>query len=159
MPLKFIHLFLFIVSLISSLCGASSYGAEDLGNRVDYFKIDRIDVVGIKKVEKEAVLEKINSKPGMMLDNYLLKKDLEKIYSMKYFDSVEAHHEEEKGLNILKFSLKEKPIITKITFEGNDGLSDDDLKGQVKSKIFSILDSTTVKTDVQGLLKFYEEKG
>lgn len=155
MSLRFISLFFF---LILSFIGRS-FAAEDLGARVDLFKIDRIDVVGIKKVEKEAVLEKIGSRPGMMLDNYLLKKDLEKIYSMKYFESVEAHQDTDNGQNILRFTLKEKPIITKITFEGNDGLSDDDLKGQVKSKVFSILDTTTIKSDVQALLKFYEEKG
>lgn len=155
MSLRFISLFFFSI-LISF---ANIFAAEDLGNRVDLFKIDRIDIVGIKKVEKEAVLEKIGSKTGMVLDNYLLKKDLEKIYSMKYFDSVEAHHDVVGGQNVLRFTLKEKPIITKITFEGNDGLSDDDLKGQVKSKVFSILDTTTIKSDVQGLLKFYEEKG
>lgn len=154
MSLRFISLFFF-----SFFLTLSSFAAEDLGSRVDLFKIDRIDIVGIKKVEKEAVLEKIGSRPGMVLDNYLLKKDLEKIYSMKYFDSVEAHQDAEGGLNILRFTLKEKPIITKITFEGNDGLSDDDLKGQVKSKVFSILDTTTIKSDVQGLLKYYEEKG
>jgi outer membrane protein insertion porin family len=138
---------------------SSAFSADDIGARVNLFKIDRIDVVGNKKVEKEAILEKIGSKPGMTLDNFLLKKDLEKIYSMKYFENVEAHQETANGLNILQFKLKEKPIITKITFEGNDGLSDDDLKGQVKSKVFTILDTTTIKTDVQTLLKFYEEKG
>ena len=61
------------------------YAAEDLGPRVNLFKIDRIDLKGLKKVEKEAVLEKIGSRVDMVLDNYLLKKDLEKIYSMKYF--------------------------------------------------------------------------
>lgn len=135
------------------------FAAEDLGPRVDLFKIDQIQLIGLKKVEKEAVLEKIGSKPEMTIDNYLLKKDLEKIYSMKYFDEVEAHHEVVNGKNTLIFKVKEKPIITKISFEGNDGLSDDDLKAQVKTKVFSILDSTSIKNDVQGLLKHYEEKG
>jgi outer membrane protein insertion porin family len=156
MSLRFISLFIFcFVTLVNS----SAFSADDIGPRVDLFKIDRIDVVGNKKVEKEAILEKIGSRPGMTLDNFLLKKDLEKIYSMKYFEIVEAHQETENGLNILQFKLKEKPIITKITFEGNDGLSDDDLKGQVKSKVFTILDTTTIKADVLNLLKFYEEKG
>lgn len=156
MSLRFISLFFLSIFTVVS---TSAFSADDIGARVDLFKIDRIDVVGNKKVEKEAILEKIGSKPGMTLDNFLLKKDLEKIYSMKYFENVEAHQETMNGLNILQFKLKEKPIITKITFEGNDGLSDDDLKGQVKSKVFSILDTTTIKSDVLGLLKFYEEKG
>jgi outer membrane protein insertion porin family len=156
MSLRFISLFfLSLLTLISS----SVFSAEDIGARVDLFKIDRIDIVGNKKVEKEAILEKLGAKVGMTLDNYLLKKDLEKIYSMKYFESVEASQDLSNGLNVLTFKVKEKSIITKISFEGNDGLSDDDLKGQVKSKVFSILDTTTIKSDVQALLKFYEEKG
>lgn len=156
MSLRFISLFIFT---IFTFVDSSSFCADDIGERVDLFKIDSIDVIGNKKVEKEAILEKIASKPGMVLDNFLLKKDLEKIYSMKYFENIEAHQEMVNGLNVLQFKLKEKPIITKITFEGNDGLSDDDIKGQIKSKVFSILDTTTIKTDVQALLKFYEEKG
>lgn len=155
------HYSTFFTALVACLVGAclNVFAAEDLGPRADLFKIDQIQLIGLKKVEKEAVLEKIGSKPEMMIDNYLLKRDLEKIYSMKYFDEVEAHHEVVGGKNTLIFKMKEKPIITKISFEGNDGLSDDDLKGQVKTKVFSIMDSTSIKNDVQGLLKFYEEKG
>ena len=149
--------YLFLIFFITFSFSAKS--AEDLGARIDFFKIDGIDISGNKKVEKEAILEKIGSKPGMVLDNYLLKRDLEKIYSLKYFDSVEAHQENEGGKNILRFDVKEKSIITKISFEGNDGISDDDLKGQVKTKVFSILDTTSIKSDVQNLLKHYEEKG
>jgi outer membrane protein insertion porin family len=156
MSLRFISLFFFI---FLSLISAPSYAAEDLGERTELFKIDAIEVTGLKKVEKEAILEKIGSKPGMTLDNYLLKKDLEKIYSMKYFEEVAANQELVNGKNVLRFAVKEKAIITKISFVGNDGLSDDDLKGQIKSKIFSILDATVIKGDVQALLKFYEEKG
>ncbi len=157
MSLRFISLF-FLMALSFNLV-VNAYALEDLGPRINLFKIDRIELKGLKKVEKEAVLEKIGSKPEMVLDNYLLKKDLEKIYSMKYFDEVSAEHEVVAGKNVLILKMKEKPIITKISFEGNDGLADDDLKGQVKTKVFSILDATSVKNDVQALLKHYEEKG
>ena len=60
MSLRFISLLFFsFVTLISSF----AFSAEDLGARVDLFKIESIEVVGIKKVEKEAILEKIGSKP------------------------------------------------------------------------------------------------
>lgn len=157
MSLRFISFFFW--SIISFSLMGTLFAAEDLGPRVTLFKIDKIELRGLKKVEKEAVLERIGSKVDMVLDNYLLKKDLEKIYSMKYFESVSAEHETVGGKNALIFSMKEKPIVTKITFEGNDGLNDDDLKGQVKTKIFSILDATLVKNDIQALLKHYEEKG
>ncbi len=148
------------ISFILSISrGPAVYASEDIGPRVDLFKVDKIEVSGLKKVEKEAVLERIGAKANMVLDNYLLKRDLEKIYSMKYFESVEAEHVVVAGKNVLIFKMKEKPIVTKISFEGNDGLSDDDLKGQVKTRVFSILDTNSVKNDVQALLKHYEEKG
>ena len=157
MSLRFISLF-FLLAWTLSFAG-NTYAADDLGPHINLFKIDQILLKGLKKVEKEAVLEKMGSKVDMVLDNYLLKKDLEKIYSMKYFEAVSAEHEVLAGKNVLVFTMKEKPIVTKISFEGNDGLSDDDLKGQVKTKVFSILDATSVKGDIQSLLKHYEEKG
>jgi outer membrane protein insertion porin family len=149
---------LLIIFILLSL-SSHVWALEDLGARTDMFKIDRIEIRGLKKVEKEAVLERIGSKVDIVLDNYLLKKDIEKIYSMKYFNKVEAHHELIDKKNVLIFQLKEKPIITKISFKGNDGLGEDDLKGVVKTKVFSILDSNAIKNDAQALLKHYEEKG
>ncbi len=151
---------IFIIFFLS-LLSLNLWALEDLGSHVNLFKIDRIEIKGLKKVEKEAVLERIGSKVDMVLDNYLLKKDLEKIYSMKYFINVEAHHEvsDVDKKNVLIFQLKEKPIITKISFKGNDGLTEDDLKTQIKTKVYSILDSNTIKSDTQALLKHYEEKG
>ncbi|EQC47275.1 outer membrane protein assembly factor BamA [Bacteriovorax sp. Seq25_V] len=129
--------------------------AMELGPEKDLFKVSDIKIQGLKKVEKEAVLERISTKKGQELTNYSLKKDIEKIYNLKYFDSVEAHQEG----SVLIFKVKEKPIIAKIVFEGNDEVSKDDLTGQIKSKEYSILDINTIKTDVKAMQKFYEEKG
>ena len=132
---------------------------ENLGPVKKLFKIDGIHVRGIKKVEKEAILEKIDAQVGKTIDNYTLKKDLQKIYSLKYFASAEARHEVIKGKNILVFVLKERPIIRKIIFLGNDEMDRQDLMEQMKTKEFAILDVNTVKNDVRKLQKFYEEKG
>ncbi len=128
----------------------------ELGERKELFKINSIEIRGIKKVESQAILEKINSKVGTNLDNYLLRKDIKKIYSMKYFENVEAHRENE---NKLVFIVKERPIINSIIFMGNDEVDTDDLKEQIKSKNYSILDINTLKSDVKTLQKYYEEKG
>lgn len=132
---------------------------QDLGPRKNIFKIDGIEVRGLKKVEREAVLEKISARKGMTLDNYLLKRDLEKIYGMRFFETVEAHQEKKGKRDILVFKVKEKPIITKITYRGNDELSEDDFKDKVKTKAYSILDVNTIQSDVVSLQKLYEEKG
>ncbi|WP_372652451.1 outer membrane protein assembly factor BamA [Halobacteriovorax sp.] len=138
---------------------ASIFAIDDIGPKQDLFKISDIQIEGIKKVEKEAILERIHSRKGMMLDNYLLRKDIQRIYSLKYFEWVESHHKTVKGKDVLVFKVKEKPIVTKIIFEGNDEIDEDDLTSQLKTKEFSILDVNTIKLDLSALQKFYEEKG
>lgn len=135
------------------------YAVDDLGPRKKLFKVSGIKVTGIKKVEKEAILDKISIKTGSMIDNYMLKKAIEKIYALKYFEYVEAHREKKGNKNYLVFKLKEKPIINNIIFKGNSELDRDDLMSHVKTKEYSILDINTIKNDVLALQKEYEEKG
>lgn len=149
----------FLFLIINLLLLGSAFAIEDIGPRRNMFRIDNIDVVGIKKVEKEAILEKINVKPGMMLDNYVLKKDIEKIYSLKYFEFVEAHQKKRAGKNTLIFKVKEKPIVNKIILEGNEEIDEEDLVSQMKTKEFAILDVNTLQLDVSAIQKHYEEKG
>jgi outer membrane protein insertion porin family len=138
---------------------APAFGQEIIGPIREMFRVDSIEIQGNRKVESEAILEKLNTRSDMMLDNYLLRKDLSRIYEMKYFEEVEAYQKTSGDKNILLFKLKEKPIISKISFEGNDEINDDDLKEQVKTKEFNILDISTLKNDVLLLQKHYEEKG
>lgn len=148
-------LLIFITGFITLNSQADTY----LGNNKTLFVVDKIEVEGTKKVEAEAILEKINIKEGMTLDNYTLRNDIKRIYEMKYFEKVSAHQEVKAGKNHLIFKLKEKPIISQILFEGNDEVSEDDLKEQLKTKEFNILDINTIKEDILILQKYYEEKG
>lgn len=130
-----------------------------LGPKRDLFRIDEVRVVGTKKVEAEAILEKVSSKAGMVLDDHLLKRDIEAIYALRHFEEVEAHHEREGGRDVLVFKVKEKPIVSKIVFEGNNEVGTDELEEKIKTKEFSILDVNTIKSDVKEMLALYEEKG
>ncbi len=152
---------LLLILLVVPLLGKAPALADEgyLGQEKVLFRIDKVRVLGNRKVEREAILEKIASKPGVVLNNHLLKKDLERIYSLNYFDVVEAHKEVQGGKNVLLFKLLERPTIANVKFLGNDELSNDDLKEKVGSKSFSILDINLIKKDVNELKKLYEEKG
>ncbi len=152
------YLFWLLIFLIS-FGSSSAFSQEIIGPIREFFRVDSIEFQGNRKVEAEAIAEKLSTRAEMMLDNYLLRKDLSRIYEMKYFEEVEAYHKIKNGKNILLFKLKEKPIISKVSFEGNDEINDDDLKEQVKTKEFNILDISTLKNDVLLLQKHYEEKG
>lgn len=132
---------------------------NDLGPKKSLFKVDHIKIEGLKKVEKEAILEKITAYKGLEVSNYTIKTDIERIYKLKYFDFVEAHHKVIKGKNHLIYKVKEKPIVGKISLVGNSEIDDDDLNSEIKTKEFSILDINTIKNDVLALEKHYEGKG
>ena len=136
-----------------------SFSAENLGPVKKLFKVDQIEISGLKRVEKEAVVEKLSIKIGTVVDNYQIDNEIRNIYSLKFFDLIEAHFEVKNDKNVLIFKIKERPVITAVRLEGNDDLSDDDLRKQIKTKEFSLLDITSVKNDVVALEKFYEEKG
>ncbi len=136
-----------------------SIAQDSFGNFKELFKIEEIKIVGAKKVEPEAISEKLTLKKGTIADNCTLRSDIKTIYEMKYFESVEAHQETIKGKKILVIRVMEKPIISVIRFEGNDEVSADDLKEQLKTKEYNILDVNTIKGDVVLLQKYYEEKG
>ncbi len=156
-----VHLILRLLIVLTALLSVqtSLVASEDLGPRVDLFKVENIEVRGLRKVEREAILDRVGVRVEMMLDNYLLREDIQRIYQLKYFDSVEARREKIDGLDTLVFVLKEKPIIQRLVFEGNNEIKKDDLISQIRSKEFSIVDVNTVKADVLALQKQYEEKG
>jgi outer membrane protein insertion porin family len=149
----------FLIFLFSFLFTHSIGAQEIIGPIKEMFEVDSIEIQGNRKVESEAVIEKLSIKPEMILDNYLLRGDLSRIYDMKYFEEVEAYHKKSNSKDILLFKVKEKPIISKIEFKGNDEINDDDLTEQIKSKEFNILDISTLKNDLQLLQKHYEDKG
>lgn len=146
--LIFVHLF--------SVC---AFGQESLGEVENFFRVDDIQVVGSKKVEPEAIIERISIKKGDQASNYSVREAIKSIYELKYFEVVEARHLQQDGKDVLQFFVKEKPIINRINFKGNDEVSAEDLKEQIKTKEFSILDVTAIKSDVMDIQKFYEEKG
>lgn len=146
--------FFFVVFALPQSARAQA-NVQDLGPRTDLFKVQNIRVEGLRKIEPEVIKDRVGIREGMMLDNYLLRSDIEKIYSLKYFDHVEA----KRAGRDLVFVVKEKPIITKILFEGNDEIKRDDLVAQVKSREFSIIDINTIKSDVKTIQAQYEEKG
>lgn len=148
-----------LISILFLLICNASFANTTLGEHKTLFKIDEIVVEGSKKVEAEAIIERMSLKKGMDLDNYSLRNDIKKIFEMKYFESVEAHKTVKASKNYLTIKVVEKPIISKIYFDGNDEVSSDDLKEQLKTREFNILDVNTIKGDVLLLQKYYEEKG
>jgi len=125
------------------------------GLRDDLGTVREIRVVGNKKIEKDAVLAKLRSKVGDAAKRSLIAEDIRAVHSLGYFYDVAVDFD----AGVLTVTLKERPTIVSIDFEGNDQISSSDLKDVIKLKEYSILDVNKVKEDINLIQKHYEEKG
>ena len=61
--------------------------------------------------------------------------------------------------SVLKIDVSESPIINMVTVEGNDEISTDDLKKEIKTRERSSYDASTIGADVQRMLTVYQRQG
>lgn len=121
--------------------------------------IAEIKTTGLKRIERDAVLEKLSSKAGSEYSADTLRADIETLYGMGYFDGIAIDKEDtEKGV-VLDYQFVERPVINEILFEGNEKISTSDLQDAIKVKKWSILDINKVQADIEILQKQYEDKG
>ena len=145
---KFISLF-----LASSICIAS------LSVSAFAVPIAEIKTTGLKRIERDAILEKIVSKTGKEFSLENTRTDIETLYGMGYFDDISISRDDSEKGTILTYDFKERPVINEIVFEGNEKINTSDLEEAIKIKKWSILDINKVQADLEILQKAYEDKG
>ncbi len=122
--------------------------------------VSNIEVQGLKRIEKEAVLSKIVTRPGQPLAAEQVRTDIQALFAMGFFDDIEVRGTSVEGNRVnLSYIMRERPVIAEIDFEGNERISTKDLEDVVKVKQWSILDVNKVKEDTSLVQKHYEEKG
>lgn len=120
----------------------------------------KIQVEGLKRIEKDAVVAKLSSQVGKKLTADSVRGDLQALFAMGFFEDISIQAEDgEAGGVILDVVVKELPVIAEIEFVGNEQIKTEDLKEVIKLKEWSILDVNKVKDDVAALQKHYEDKG
>ncbi len=154
-----------IDSSLSSLSLSSSRANpgvldDDLAGGVFGQIVGEIQVEGLKRIEKDAVLAKLGIKLGERVSPDQVRADIQSIFRMGYFDDISVQGEALDPQRVrLVFVLRERPVISKIEFEGNEHISSNDLKDLLKVKEWSILDLSKVREDVLLIQKHHEEKG
>jgi outer membrane protein insertion porin family len=118
-----------------------------------------IEVRGLKRIEKDAVLGKLTTKPGVAIDRDLIRNDVQALFNMGYFDDLQVDAERDPAGANLVVTVRERPVISEIEFAGNERITTTDLEGVIKVKQWSILDVNKVKEDIALITKSYEDKG
>ncbi len=115
-------------SVALAICVLALLSSAAFSEPVEAPKITIIEVQGNKRIETATILAKIKSKEGHPFSPSQIKEDIKTLYQLGHFEDVQVKTEGfENGLKLI-FSVKEKPLVREITFEGNQELTLEKLK-------------------------------
>ncbi len=122
-------------------------------------KIVEIQVQGNGKVESEAILTILKTQKDQEFDPKTIRDDINDLHELGYFSDIRFYKEPADGGVRLIVEVKEKPSITSIKFSGLNELSEDDFKDKLETKLFTIVNESTITDDLRTIEKQYLEKG
>lgn len=122
-------------------------------------KVAEVSVRGNVRVEREAVLVHVQTKPGSPLDLKALDQDLKSVYAMGFFSQVEVDVTRREQGAVVTFIVKERPLVREVQISGNKKISKEDLETALKVRPQTILDMEKLIAGLSAAKKLYEEKG
>jgi outer membrane protein insertion porin family len=131
--------------LLSFLTTSMAFGAP----------IAEIKFEGLKRIEAEAVAEKMTLKKGDEPRPDRVAEDIKNIFSLGYFEDVEMLQ----SGNKLIVRLRERPVVTQIEYEGAEEFEKKDLEEATTLKAFNVIGIDKINKAKDAILKKYEEKG
>lgn len=118
-------------------------------------KISKVEVSGNRRIEKDAIVEKMKLGASMMFDEDQSARTVRDIFSLGYFEDVQLSLEGD----VLKVAVRERPTLSKINFEGSDEFEDKELLETSGLKAFHVVSPSKIKSAQKNIAKKYEEKG
>lgn len=121
--------------------------------------VTAIEVQGVRRIEEGAIKAKISQKTGAPLSQEKTTEDIKTIFKMGYFEDVNVQIEPfEGGVKVL-YTVKEKPTIVMVDFQGNKEFKDDELKEKIGLAAGAISDVSLINDNANRLRVFYEDEG
>ena len=120
--------------------------------------VKKVLVEGNARIESDAILRVVKTRPGEKYNPATLSQDLEAIYAMGYFDDVRVEEEKEADGYTVIFKVQERPTIREIDIEGNRVFDDEKIKENIDITSGSILNiykiNRNIKIFISGLCSF-----
>ncbi|HET7755142.1 MAG TPA: outer membrane protein assembly factor BamA, partial [Anaeromyxobacteraceae bacterium] len=117
-------------------------------------------VEGNRRVEIDAVKAAVSSKAGQPLDAARLDEDIKSVMRLGFFSDVVIEERGDPARPTLVFRVVERPAVRQVRVEGNEEISNDDLKETIAEvKPFSIVDLKAVTAATKKIQEKYVEKG
>lgn len=127
----------------------------DLGPVRSVTTVSQVKVEGLKRVEKEAVLERAQIKEGQSLTQYQLRSAVKKLYASQFFEKVSLVRQG----TVLVIKVQERPLVRKIQYLGNKKISDKEIGENAILKEANIFKKEDAQSDREMITQMYKEKG
>lgn len=121
--------------------------------------IKEIVIKGNRKIEKDAILAKVQSKVGGPYSPEMLREDVTQIFQLGYFFDIKVDVQGTGSQIVLTYDVVEKPSMVEIAYEGNSEIKNEDLNDASGLKAYQILNMAKLKEAVEKIQKLYEDKG
>jgi outer membrane protein insertion porin family len=118
-----------------------------------------IEVAGNRRVTRDDVKSYLREKVGQAFAPEALSKDVRELWNSGFFDDIEVDLDRSDGGVTLRFTVRERPNVAKVEFEGNDEIDTDDLKEGIELKENTVLSYPSIQRSVQKIRDMYAEKG
>lgn len=122
--------------------------------------IRNIDVDGNARVASDRILDYLRLKKGGQFSASVLARDVRELWASGLFDdiSVDLRRNDDDTVD-LTFTVRERPNVKAVVFEGNSAIETDKLREDVEVKENSVLSVPAVRRSVQKIKDKYAEKG
>lgn len=118
-----------------------------------------VEVEGLRRVDRDAALQGVRTRAGAPFDPVTITEDLRTLWRTGFFRDVRVYKERTTGGVRIVFAVVEKPSIREVRIEGNDDLSNDDIKGVIDVRPYTILNVELLKRNLVKVKDLYVEKG
>ncbi len=120
--------------------------------------IVNIEVEGNSSVPTQAILEVVSTRIGDPLLEPRLRRDLQAIFDLGYFTDVRFATPAAPGGLRLVFRVLENPVVTSVSFKGNEVVESEKLRSVMDTETDQILNTRTIHSDIQAINQYYNEE-
>ena len=148
-----------LLLLLVSIGGAFAQTSEDWYQNKP---IRNVTFVGLKNVAESELDGIFAPYLGKNFTDELYWEALQKLYALEYFDEITPlalPADPDRKTVLLKFTVKEKPVVSEIKFSGNRAFRSGDLLEKVTLKKGDIYNELKSRMDERAIRDYYLEKG
>ncbi len=140
-----------------------SVTVRDLVRRMGLTLFEKAQVAGIevrgnKRIEADAILRVIKTRPGDVFLPRTLSEDLKAVYRMGYFEDIRIDSTDGPDGKMIVFHVKEKPTIRKIRIQGNRVFEDKEILEALTIKTGALLNVYQIQGNLRRIEALYKDK-